>query len=342
MSLLAPDSPGLPSRALHGIICVEIGTLFFVAQDAMMKSMLGIYPIWTLIFVRSVMSVLVLLPLVVLLGGPHRLLTPLWPLHLARAALFATGFSLFYAAFPFMGLAEVTTIFFAAPLITALMAALWLRETIGPHRMGALVVGFAGVLIAMNPTGEAFSWIAILPLLCAVTYAASQIIARKIGDRETTLTVGLYTLGFSGLLILPMGWSVNQIIAIPPDYAHLAWAWPSAPLEHLPALTLLGLCGMGGYLFLSRAYQVANASLVAPFDYSYLPFATVLAYILWDEVPGFNTVIGMTLIVLSGLYIGYRELRAYRHSDTPAPVAETVFLPGSPLPQQIPDEEDAR
>lgn len=342
MSLLAPDSPGLPSRALHGIICVEIGTLFFVAQDAMMKSMLGIYPIWTLIFVRSVMSVLVLLPLVVLLGGPHRLLTPLWPLHLARAALFATGFSLFYAAFPFMGLAEVTTIFFAAPLITALMAALWLRETIGPHRMGALVVGFAGVLIAMNPTGEAFSWIAILPLLCAVTYAASQIIARKIGDRETTLTVGLYTLGFSGLMILPMGWSVNQIIAIPPDYAHLAWGWPSAPLEDLPALALLGLCGMGGYLFLSRAYQVANASLVAPFDYSYLPFATVLAYILWDEVPGFNTVIGMTLIVLSGLYIGYRELRAYRHSDTPAPVAETVFLPGSPLPQQIPDEEDAK
>jgi drug/metabolite transporter (DMT)-like permease len=342
MSLLAPDSPGLPSRALHGIICVEIGTLFFVAQDAMMKSMLGLYPIWTLIFARSVMSVLVLLPLVVLLGGPHRLLTPLWPLHLARAALFATGFSLFYAAFPFMGLAEVTTIFFAAPLITALMAALWLRETIGPHRMGALVVGFAGVLIAMNPTGEAFSWIAILPLLCAVTYAASQIIARKIGDRETTLTVGLYTLGFSGLLILPMGWSVNQIIAIPPDYAHLAWAWPSAPLEDLPALALLGLCGMGGYLFLSRAYQVANASLVAPFDYSYLPFATVLAYILWDEVPGFNTVIGMTLIVISGLYIGYRELRAYRHSDTPAPVAETVFLPGSPLPQQIPDEEDAR
>lgn len=288
------------------------------------------------------MSVLVLLPLVVLLGGPHRLLTPLWHLHLARAALFATGFSLFYAAFPFMGLAEVTTIFFAAPLITALMAALWLRETIGPHRMGALVVGFAGVLIAMNPAGEAFSWIAILPLLCAVTYAASQIIARKIGDRETTLTVGLYTLGFSGLMILPMGWGVNQIIAIPPDYAHLTWSWPSAPLQDLPALALLGLCGMGGYLFLSRAYQVANASLVAPFDYSYLPFATVLAYILWDEVPGFNTVIGMTLIVVSGLYIGYRELRAYRHSDTPAPVAETVFLPGSPLPQQIPDEEDAR
>jgi drug/metabolite transporter (DMT)-like permease len=228
MSLLAPDSPGLPSRALHGILCVEIGTLFFVAQDAMMKSMLALYPIWTLIFARSVMSVLVLLPLVVVLGGPHRLLTPLWPLHLARAALFTTGFTLFYAAFPFMGLAEVTTIFFAAPLITALMAALWLKETIGPHRLGALVVGFAGVLIAMNPTGDAFTWIAILPLLCAVTYAASQIIARRIGDRESTLTVGLYTLGFSGLMILPMGWGFWAWAAICCCRAPTRWPMPAS------------------------------------------------------------------------------------------------------------------
>ncbi|EDM69687.1 hypothetical protein RAZWK3B_12342 [Roseobacter sp. AzwK-3b] len=342
MSLLAPDSPRLPSRALHGILCVEIGTLFFVAQDAMMKSMLALYPIWTLIFVRSVMSVLVLLPLVILLGGPHRLLTPLWPLHLARAALFTIGFSLFYAAFPFMGLAEVTTIFFAAPLITALMAALWLKETIGPHRLGALIVGFAGVLIAMNPTSDAFTWIAILPLLCAVTYAASQIIARKIGDRESTLTVGLYTLGFSGLMILPMGWGFNQIFTVAPEFGHLGWSLPHALPGDLPALALLGLLGMGGYLLLSRAYQVANASLVAPFDYTYLPIATLVAFLVWDEVPGLNTLFGMALIACGGLYLGYRELRGSRDTDQPAAVAETLFIPGSPLPQQIPDEEEIR
>jgi len=321
---------------------VEIGMLFFVAQDAMMKSMLGVYPIWTLIFARAVMSVLVLLPLILLLGGPHRLLTPLWPLHLARAALFTGGFSLFYAAFPFMGLAEVTTIFFASPLITALMAAFWLKETIGPHRMGALAVGFAGVLIAMNPASDSFTWIAILPLLCAVTYAASQIIARKIGDRESTLTVGLYTLGFSGLMILPMGWGFNQVVTVTPEFAHLGWSLPYAPPRDLPTLALLGLLGMAGYLLLSRAYQVANASLVAPFDYTYLPFATLMAYLVWNEVPGLNTLFGMALIVAGGLYLGYRELRAHRDTDQPAPVAETLFVPGSPLPQQIPDEEDIR
>ncbi len=340
MSLLAPDSPSMPSRAWHGILCVELGMLFFVAQDAMMKEMLNSYSIWMLIFVRALVSVCILTPLVVLLGTPHRLLTPLWPLHLARAALFTIGFSMFYAAFPFMGLAEVTTIFFSAPLITAIMAALWLRETIGPHRIGALAVGFAGILIAMNPAGDNFSWIAILPLSCAVSYAASQIIARKIGNRESTLTVGLHTLAFSGLMIMPMGWAFNRIITPGPGFEHLGWSLPFAPLADWPALALLGFLGMGGYLFLSRAYQVANASLVAPFDYTYLPFAALLAYALWSEVPPANILLGMALIVGSGLYLGYRELQTHRTEQDPAIVGEGVFTPGSPLPQQVPDSED--
>ena len=97
--------------------------LFFVAQDALMKTLLLTYPIWLLLFARSVLSVGVLTPLILWLGTPHRLLTPLWPLHMLRGLLFAAGFSLFYPAFPFMGLAEVSTIFFSAPLITALLAA---------------------------------------------------------------------------------------------------------------------------------------------------------------------------------------------------------------------------
>ena len=86
---------------------------------------------------------------------------------------------------------------------------------------------------------------------------------------------------------------------------------------------------------------MANASLVAPFDYTYLPFAALMAYALWDEIPPANTLIGMALIVGSGLYLGYRELRAGRDTPEPAIVAEGVFVPGSPLPQQIPEEEDA-
>lgn len=339
MATLSAQPGPAPSRALQGILCVEIAMLLFVGQDAMMKSLLVTYPVWLLIFARSIVTLLVLTPLIWWLGAPHRLLTPLWPLHFLRAFLFASGFSMFYAAFPFMGLAEVSTIFFAAPLFTALMAALFLGETIGPHRSFALATGFIGVLIAMNPGSDSFSPVALLPLFTAVTYAMSQIIARRIGDRESTLTVGLYTLTFAGLLILPMGWLVNQVITITPATHHLRWQLPSEAADDLPRLLLLGTIGMAAYMLISRAYQVANASLVAPFDYSYLPIATVVAWILWNEVPGFNTIAGMGLITGSGLYLGWRELRAAHLRDAVPVTAEALFVPGSPLQPPVPDEE---
>jgi len=340
---MATDAPhpiaAPPSKAIQGISCVLIGMIFFVTQDALMKTLLLHYPIWMLIFLRSVITVMVLVPLIAYLGGPHRLLSPLWPLHLARGTLFVIGFSLFYTAFPFMGLAEVTTIFFSAPLITGLLAAIWLKETIGPHRIAALVLGFIGVIIAMNPTGDNFSWIAILPLICAITYSISQILARKIGERESSLTVGLQTLAFSGIMILPMGWAMNQMIDIGPDFHHLRYAFPMDRPDDIPKLILLGAVGMVGWILLSRAYQVANASLVAPFDYTYLPIAALVAYLLWAEIPPDSTIIGMGLIVISGLYLGYRELKAAGTGDDPALVGEGLYAPGNPLPAQAWDEE---
>lgn len=331
MSEVAPHVPDVQPRAVEGIGCIILGMMFFVAQDGMMKSLLDLYPIWMLIAARGVMAIATLGPAIAYLGPPYRLFSPLWPLHLLRAALFATGFSFFYAAFPFMGLAEISTIFFSAPLITALLAALLLGEQIGPHRIGALIIGFLGVVIAMNPTSGAFHWVALFPLICATTYALSQIIARRIGDRETTLTTGLYTIAFSSILMAPAGWTFNQLFSVGPEFHHLRWAWPGPSAVDALRLAFLGAVGMFGYMLLSRAYQITSASIVAPFDYSYLPFATFMAYLVWDEVPSRTTLFGMGLIIASGLYLGYRELRSSRRHIEPLPVAEAVVAPGNPV-----------
>jgi drug/metabolite transporter (DMT)-like permease len=331
MAVVASSYAGrdLGAQALAGVTCIVAAMLLYVAQDGLMKLLLGEMTIWSLIVARSMAAVLILTPTILYLGRPHRLITPFWPWHLTRAVLFAFGFSLFYAAFPFMGLAEVTTIFFAAPLMTASLAAIFLRETVGLHRIGALIVGFAGVVIAMNPS-DGFNGVAILPLICALTYATSQVIVRRIGDRETTLTTGLLTMGFAGVLILPMGYLVNLLVGFGPDFHHVRWDWDLPFERHLYVLILLGLIGMVGFMLLSRAYQIAPASLIAPFDYTYLPFAAAMAFLVWGEVPAVNTLIGMLMIVAGGIYLGYREVIAARRVVEPAPTAETVFVPGSP------------
>ena len=326
ITIQAPPS----SRAIAGIICIEAGTILFAFQDGMMKSLLGDFTVWMLIVARAVVAVSILVPLILILGKPHRLASPLWPLHCLRALLFAFGFSLFYTAFPFMGLAELTTIFFSAPLITAVMAALFLGETVGPRRTICLLVGFFGVMVAMNPTGETFQLVAILPLMCAVTYSISQIIARQVGDRETSLTLGLYTIALAGVFVLPLGFAINQIFELGPEFRHIRWEWQIPTGDSLLSLMVLGLVGMVAYMLLSRAYQIASASLIAPFDYSYLPIAALMGYIGWGEVPSWNTLAGMVLIIGSGLYLGYREIQQARRETEPAPTGEVVFLPGGP------------
>jgi drug/metabolite transporter (DMT)-like permease len=323
------SAPSL-SHTLQGIACVIVGMVLFVWQDVLMKGMLTDYPVWMLIFVRSIVALMTLLPLVLWLGAPHRVFTPLWPWYLARAMLFGAGFAMFYAAFPFMGLAEVTTLFFAAPLMTAMLASVFLQEKIGFHRIAALLVGFAGVVIAMNPAGGNFGWISVLPLLCALTYAISQIIVRKIGEQDTSLVIGLYTISFSGVLIIPMGFAVTHVIEVTPELNHLRMNWPVPNVEGIAMLALLGAIGTVAYTLVSRAYQIASASVIAPFDYSYLPLAAAMGYLLWGEVPPYTTFVGMVLIVASGMYTAYRELRVHRTADDNPPTAQTVFTPGGP------------
>ncbi|MEM7562119.1 MAG: DMT family transporter [Pseudomonadota bacterium] len=321
-----PEAP--VSRTPQGIIAILLGMTLFVFQDAMMKSLLGAFPVWPLLLVRAVVCSMIMVPLILYLGPPHRLLTPLWKLHVTRAFLFAFGFSLYYAAFPFMTLASVTTIFFAAPLITAVFAALFLKERIGIHRISALVLGFIGVIFAMKPGADSFQWVSVLPLICACSYAVSQMLARRIGDRDTAMVAGAYTIILAGIIVLPLGWALNVVFDIGSKAAHLQWSWEAFTLDILPWLFLLGAIGMAGWTLLSRAYQIADVGAVAPFEYAYLPMAALLGFLVFDEVPAWNTLVGMAMIIVSGIYIAFREVVNARRSIKPT--AEASFAPGNP------------
>jgi drug/metabolite transporter (DMT)-like permease len=231
-----------------------------------------------------------------------------------------------------MTFANLVTIFFAAPLITAVMAVFFLGERVGIHRKIALVAGFPGVIIAMRPGSDSFQRVSLLPLLCAVSYAISQITVRRVGSRDSTLTIGLYTIVCAGIFVVPLGWLLNTVTGLGTQAPHLAFRWIVPTLDALPMLVVLGAIGMTAYMLLSRAYQVGDASAIAPFEYVYLPIAAALGYFAWGEVLAWNTLVGMALIIMSGIYIGRRELADARRAKTPPPTAETPFLPGHPPP----------
>ena len=156
------------------------------------------------------------------------------------------------------------------------------------------------------------------------------------------MVAGAYTIILAGLIVLPLGWSLNVLFDIGAQATHLRWSWEAFTFGMLPWLVLLGALGMVAGTLLSRAYQIADVGAVAPFEYAYLPMTAVLGYVAFDEVPAWNTLAGMALIIVSGIYIAYREIVNARQSIMPT--VEASFAPGNPgiMPEAHEIDPDAK
>ena len=211
---------------------------------------------------------------------------------IGRAALGLATMSFVFSTLYYLPLAEATTIGFAAPLFSVILSALILSEAVGRHRWSAVAIGFAGVLIVMQPSGSHLPPIGLaLALMAALGVATVTITIRQIGKTEGTLTTVLWFTAFSMIatgLFLPFY-----------GEAHDARQWL--------ILVALGLSGGLGQLFLTSSLRFAPVSVVVPFDYVQLLWAVLLGWLLWDTHPLATTWAGASVIIASGLYTIYRE-----------------------------------
>ena len=212
--------------------------------------------------------------------------------HVLRAVVGLCAMACTFGAILALPLAEATTIGFTMPIFATILGALVLREQTGWHRWAAVAIGFVGVLIVAQPGGGHFSsWGAALGLAGALLTAAVSILLRQIGRTEAAMTTVFW---FSTLSLVPLG---------------LIYALVAAP--HPPSVWLLllsvGLCGGIAQLAMTSALGLGPVSVVVPFDYSALIWATLWGWLVFDTLPGPATWIGAPIIVGSGLYIVWRE-----------------------------------
>lgn len=224
--------------------------------------------------------------------------------HLGRGLLGLSTMVLAFAAVTLLPLAEAATIGFVAPLFSVMLSALLLGERVGRYRWSAVLIGFAGVLIVMQPGGGTLPPLGLaIALAAAFGVAAVTITIRTIGRTESTPTIVLWFTLFS---MLATG-------VFMPAYGQ----WHDA--EGWAILLGLGLFGGVGQLFLTSALRFAPVSVVVPFDYTQLIWAVLLGWWLWDTHPPATTWTGAAIIVGSGLYTIYREHKLGRDRARPAP-----------------------
>jgi drug/metabolite transporter (DMT)-like permease len=223
--------------------------------------------------------------------------------HLHRSVVGMTGMVCSFFALQHLALTEATAFTFAAPLFMTALSALMLRETVGWHRWGAVLVGFAGVLIMVRPEPGHLNLAGVsFALTAAVGSALAMVQIRQIAVTEKGSTIVFYfTLA-------------GTVVGLAGSLFH----WVTPDPKTLAVLIVGGLVGGVGQLFLTEAIRVAPVGVVAPFDYSQLIWATILGYLIWGELPHAATLAGAAVVAASGIYILHRELLRYRRASVPA------------------------
>ena len=255
--------------AAAGIACVIGGIFFLTLSDANAKWLGTSYNPLQILFLRALIALPFVTALAIGLGGRRVLRTAHPGLHLTRGAINVVSACCFYLGLRALPLAEATAIAFAAPLFVTALSVLILKERVDGKRWLAVLAGFAGVLIIVRPGTDAFQAATLLPLTTAMLYAVMMITARGISHGEGMLTTTFYIVA---------GQLVCSAVGLP-------WVWHTPALADLPYFAAVALFSTLGLALITQGFRIAPASVVAPFDYTGLIWATLLGRIFWREAP---------------------------------------------------------
>lgn len=287
----APAAAFRPDEPLRGIALMVAAMAVFSGMDCVSKILAETYHPLLITWSRQIAQLLILAP-VVLWVGPARCLRSAAPgAQVLRGLLLYGSTVCFVSGLARLPLAEASAIGFVSPMFTTALSIPLLGEKVGVRRWAAILVGFVGVLIVIRPGTAAFDPAALFPVVSAAFWALALIVTRKMSHRDTPLT----TLVHASV--------VGLVVASLP----LPWFWSVPAPAALGLILLMGAMSLGGHYLLVQAFQLGSASILAPFAYTQMVWATIFGYVIFANLPDAWTWIGAIVIILSGVYVWHRE-----------------------------------
>jgi drug/metabolite transporter (DMT)-like permease len=315
------------SGAAPGIACIVAAMLLLSLQDSLIKWLGATYALHEIVLTRSVIAATVIVVVLAVTARLALLRISRWPLHLARGLLLVVSNSTFFLGLIAMPIAEAVAMFFVAPLFITVLAALVLREPVGPRRLFAVLAGFAGVVIVVRPGSGLFGYVALLPVAAAATYAVMQILTRRLGTTDSAPAMALSVQMVFIVVSVGMGLAVGDgrfAGSDDPSLNFLLRAWRVPAAGDVPLLALVGLLIAAASVLMSQAYRITAPATIAPFEYIALPFSAAWGFLFWGEVPDAIAILGMGLIVGSGVFIVLRTEQIRAGAPMPAEAVPTA------------------
>lgn len=298
-SLETPHQPH-KEKIILGMVA-SMGAFFaFIVMNMFAKLLSENHSVIEVAFYRNLIASVPFLIMVFVFGKREILVVRSKPMWVGvRAVGGAISLVVTFTAFSMMPLADTTALLFTSSLFIPILGVLILKETVGPYRWAAVVIGFVGVIVMSLPSGEVYTLGIMVALCAALMHALLQVLLRYLGRFESPETISFYFFIVGTILTaLPL-----PFIAVRPT------------LDELPLFLGVGLCGAAAQWLLSTAFRNAQAAIVTVFNYSSIVWATILGWMVWNDWPMPTVMIGAAIVIGSNILMIWREARLGRISD---------------------------
>ena len=282
-----------------GSLFVILGEVFFTTMGMIIKTLGENIPSYQLVFYRNIFAVIVLAPFLFRQRLTH-VKTKHIGMHLIRSISGLMAMYCFFYALANIELANAMLLKLTGPIFIPIIAIVWIGEHVSMKTVLGIAIGFAGVIVFLNPTGE-IQLAAVVGLIGGALAALAKVAIRKMSDTEPTARIVFYFALFGALFSSIPAFSSGIYIPSSSEWA---------------LLLLLGIVGTCGQFFLTKAYQIAPASQVGPFTYSSLLWASLAGWYFWSEFPTIQTLIGAALIIIAGIILIYKNSLPKRYAPS--------------------------
>lgn len=269
----------------NAVLCMVAGGIVLALSDALAKWLVARYPVGQIIFIRGIFTLMLVLAVGFVFWSRKALQVRSYLAQTSRAVLDVLCSFLLVIGLALLPLNQVTAIMFAGPIFIAFLASPLLGERISMGRWGAIVAGFAGVVIMLQPTE--FSWLGLIPLGAAFAGALRDIVTRRMSTTDSSLSILLFTTTLNSL--------AGGITALA--------GWPLPTVFDLGLMCLAGLLTAGSQILMIEAFLRGEAALVAPFKYLLVIWAAAIGFAVWGEVPTLWTIFGAAIVIGCGIHI---------------------------------------
>jgi drug/metabolite transporter (DMT)-like permease len=316
---LAPAQAVSSSAISLGLLLMVIAVMLAPVADIFSKLAVSHVPAIEIGAARFLVQILAMVPMLIMIRSIGEISWHATKYNAARGFFNSISMIAFVSALKYMEVADAIAIFFVEPIMLTVMSAIFLKERIGIHRIGACILGFIGTLIVVRPSFAEFGWVAVLPMICAFGVASNVLISRVHSQRENPWAMQFQS-GIWGLIFC----SIPLILGSSLNWDGMEFVMP---YDWILVFVILGglTNSLSGLLGIYAAKVVPGATL-APLQYFEIFSATLFGWLIFNHFPDAMKWVGITLIIASGLYIIWRERKVSRQKPVSQSVSDATSL----------------